>query len=198
MKRMPSGDLSEYLELSDLVDFDHPTVTKLAKSVADISELYTVRNAFEIVRDSYPHTFDIGGQGIAVSASDVIRLGHGFCFAKSHLLAALLRYNGIPAGFCYQRIRRDNGSHILHGFNAARVCDRWIVFDARGNNDRVEVVFNLDSDMRAFQTDTQNGELDYEQIFSRPDRGVINALRSTGDPDRFIEVVPGKVADADD
>ncbi|WP_338430147.1 transglutaminase domain-containing protein [Synechococcus elongatus] len=31
----------------------------------------------------------------------------GYCYAKSHLLVALLRACSIPAGFCYQRLSFD-------------------------------------------------------------------------------------------
>lgn len=49
---------------------------------------------------------------------------HGICFAKSHLLAALLRCKSIPAGFCYQKLILDDETapvliyhekEVLHG-----------------------------------------------------------------------------------
>jgi len=36
---------------------------------------------------------------VTCKASDVLIYGTGYCYAKSHLLAALLRANAIPAGF---------------------------------------------------------------------------------------------------
>ncbi|MBI2949982.1 MAG: hypothetical protein HYY23_20300 [Verrucomicrobia bacterium] len=41
----------------------------------------------------------------------------GFCYAKSHLLAALLRARGIPAALCYQRLAFDaaGSAFCLHG-----------------------------------------------------------------------------------
>jgi Transglutaminase-like superfamily len=50
------------------------------------------------------HSYDIGASEVSVSASDVIHHGHGICFAKAHLLAALLRSNAIPAGLCYRNL----------------------------------------------------------------------------------------------
>jgi len=44
---------------------------------------------------------------VTCSASEVLREGTGICFAKSHLLAALLRAVGIPAGLCYQVYQRS-------------------------------------------------------------------------------------------
>ena len=57
--------------------------------------------------------------------------------SKSHLLAALLRANGIPAGFCYQRLSIDDigPPFSLHGFNAVWLQEYgWYRVDARGNN----------------------------------------------------------------
>lgn len=45
-------------------------------------------------------------------ASDVLRRGTGLCFAKAHLLAALLRAVGVPCGLCYQVLRCDASSSI--------------------------------------------------------------------------------------
>ena len=65
---------------------------------------------------------------VTCRASDVLKYRTGYCFAKSHLLAALLRANQIPAGLCYQRLTIDhppvqgsidtNPPHTLHGLNA--------------------------------------------------------------------------------
>jgi transglutaminase-like putative cysteine protease len=57
---------------------------------------------------------------VTCKASDVLIHGTGYCYAKSHLLVALLRANGIPAGLCYQRltIENDGPSYCLRGLNA--------------------------------------------------------------------------------
>lgn len=98
--------MENYLENDPLININSIEVKQLADQlqleVAD--ELSAVKKAYEYVRDTFPHTFDINVQGVARSASDVINLGHGVCYAKAHLLAALLRYAGIPAGICYQRL----------------------------------------------------------------------------------------------
>lgn len=41
---------------------------------------------------------------VTCSASDVLQHRSGICYAKSNLLAALLRKEGIPTRFCYQRL----------------------------------------------------------------------------------------------
>ena len=61
-----------------------------------------IRKAYEYVRDNISHSADAGEDEVTCSAGEVFEAGHGICFAKSHLLAALLRAKSIPAGFCFQ------------------------------------------------------------------------------------------------
>jgi transglutaminase-like putative cysteine protease len=171
------GPAEDYLRCTDLVDFDDPAVSRLAGSVAGGGETDMLRRSFELVRDRFPHSMDAGAEEVACSASDVARLGHGLCYAKSHLLAALLRHNGIPAGFCYQRFVSERGGFVLHGLNAALVNGSWVRLDARGNNDNVRVAFDTGHDMLAYPADESIGERDYPVVFPRPDGGVIQTLR---------------------
>ncbi|MCD7809309.1 MAG: transglutaminase-like domain-containing protein [Erysipelotrichaceae bacterium] len=60
------------------------------------------------MRDNISHSADINEDIITISASQVLVEGHGTCFAKSHLLAALLRCKSIPTGFCYQKLILDD------------------------------------------------------------------------------------------
>ena len=124
------GGIEEFLASSEIIDCDHPAVKRLAAELRCQTELQTIRAAYETVRDRYPHSYDIGAEEVSVSASDVIRHGHGICFAKSHLLAAVLRACGIPAALCYQRLRYsedDPGRTCLHGLNAVWLdhIHRW-------------------------------------------------------------------------
>ena len=79
------------------------------------------KSCFEWVRDEIKHSWDYKKNPVTCKASDVLKHGTGYCFAKSHLLAALLRANSIPAGLCYERlsIHDDGAPYSLHGFNAA-------------------------------------------------------------------------------
>lgn len=45
----------------------------------------------EYVRDKVSHSADINEDILTCAASEVLKAGHGICFAKAHLLAALLR-----------------------------------------------------------------------------------------------------------
>lgn len=100
------ADIEKYLESSDIINYT-------AKSIADLSEsLFTkskdsidyIKNVYEYVRDRISHPAEAGEDVVTCSASEVLAAGHGICFAKSHLLAALLRRKGIPCGFCYQKL----------------------------------------------------------------------------------------------
>ncbi len=130
--------MEEYLKSTEIIDWQHPQILSKAKELAAGRENPTAiaRSCFEWVRDKIKHIGDYNIQEVACSATEVLRSGSGICYAKSHLLAALLRANSIPAGFCYQRLSRDdNGpSFCLHGLNAVRLSEfGWYRIDPRGN-----------------------------------------------------------------
>ena len=119
---MYTAEIKEYLKCDDVVDFDKPEVKALADKLFAEAEGGTdfVRRAYEYVRDTFPHSADINADEIAVSASDVLKTGHGICHAKAHLLAAILRSQGVPTGFCYQKLILDDDAapvYISHGLN---------------------------------------------------------------------------------
>ncbi len=70
---------------------------------------------------------------VTLRASEVPSQGTGYYYAKSHLLAALLRANGLPAALCYQRLTiTDVPPFCLHGLNAAYLPKwGWYRPDAR-------------------------------------------------------------------
>ncbi len=104
-----SSKLSDYLVADEIVDSQHPAVqTKAQTIVAGVaSDIEKARLLFEWVRNEIPHSKDIASDAVTCSASEVLRAVTGICYAKSHLLAAFLRGVGIPAGFCYQVLKRD-------------------------------------------------------------------------------------------
>ena len=90
--------------------------------------------AYEYVRDMISHSADISADTVTCSASEVLKAGHGICFAKSHLLAAILRSKSVPAGFCYQKLILDDETApvlIYHGLNGVylRECLRSELWD---------------------------------------------------------------------
>ena len=174
-------DVLPFLTPSAAIDIEHPSVRRLAKSVCGGHELATVQAAYELVRDQFAHTYDIGAAEISVSASDVIRYGHGICFAKAHLLAGLLRANGIPAGLCYQKLVRDDNPRAtcLHGLNAVWLAGKWHRLDPRGNKPSTAWPFDPGCERLAYGIDVMRGERDYHDVLAEPLPCVLTVLRDS-------------------
>lgn len=114
--------IEEYIKEDEIIDYSNEMIVKLAEELYEQSgnETEYIRAAYEYVRDHISHSADINEDIITCSASEVLKEGHGICFAKSHLLAALLRYKSIPTGFCYQKLILDDETApvlIYHGLN---------------------------------------------------------------------------------
>ncbi len=168
----PPTRMKTYLEFSDHIDWQHPDILALARQLAGGSDDDTqiARACFHWVRDHIKHSADHRLDHTTCRASEVLQRGHGFCYAKSHLLAALLRANGIPAGLCYQRLSiDDNGApYCLHGLNAVHLKDHgWYRIDARGNKPGVDAQFEPPRERLAFALNDEN-ECDFPEIWARP------------------------------
>ena len=96
-----SNNISDYLQSSDIINFQNQSVNQLAQKLYQQASKETdfIKLAYEYVRDNIPHSADINAEGVPCTASDVLEAGHGICFAQSHLLAALLRAKSVPCGF---------------------------------------------------------------------------------------------------
>jgi transglutaminase-like putative cysteine protease len=172
----------EYLEATEIIDWQHSSILELAKKIAkeNKTEIAIARASFEWVRDNIQHSSDYQRNPVTCRASDVLKHRTGYCFAKSHLLAALLRANGIPAGFCYQRlsVRDDGEPYSLHGYNAIYLTDfGWYRVDARGNREGINAQFVPPKEQLAYQIKLL-GEADFQNILAQPLRVVIQALQS--------------------
>lgn len=173
--------MNEYLQTSPTIDWQHPLILEAAKELACRSGVRfgTARNCFEFVRDEIRHSGDFQLNPVTCRASDVLEAGTGFCFAKSHLLAALLRANGIPAGFCYQRLLLDetSGRYGLHGLNTLYLdAYGWLRVDARGNKPGVTAEF-IPPDERLAYTLAANGERDLPGNHAEPLPEVLDLLK---------------------
>ncbi|HKX31600.1 MAG TPA: transglutaminase family protein, partial [Blastocatellia bacterium] len=159
---------------------------------AEPEPLRTARRCFEWVRDEIRHTYDYGLTQVTCRASEVLEAGTGICYAKSHLLAALLRANSIPAGFCYQRLSLDDRGErfCLHGLNALFVPEiGWYRVDARGNKPEVDAQFCPPVERLAFRI-TMDQEADLPEIWPDPLPVVIEALQSSPTCDRLWGRLP--------
>jgi transglutaminase-like putative cysteine protease len=179
-----SSNLSDYLAASEIIDYKDSRIQTLGDRISNNtnSEIELALKLYEYVRDAIAHSWDIRSSVVTYKASQVLQHGHGLCFAKSHLLAALLRYLNIPTGFCYQKLVFDDenpGCFTLHGLNAIYLesLKKWIRVDARGNKPGVQAEFSLDREVLAFPIRTDWHEIDFPIIFARPDRQVIDCLQ---------------------
>ncbi len=171
--------MDKYLRSTEIIDWQTPAVLHRARGLAaDVSgPVEIARACFEWVRDSIRHSGDHEATVTTCRASEVLEEATGWCFAKSHLLAALLRTNGIPAGLCYQRLRRDDGNGFtLHGLNALHLPEvGWYRVDARGNKPGVDAQFCPPEEKLAWPPQ-EDGEFDFPEIWPDPAPLVVECL----------------------
>lgn len=180
--------MQTYLVASPYVDFDHPRVAAQAQALAQglsgaSSACALVQRCFEFVRDDIKHSADFKLNPVTCKASDVLRHQTGYCYAKSHLLAALLRANGIPAGLCYQRLSvgEHGAPYCLHGLNAVYLPEfGWYRLDARGNKPGVNAQFTPPQEALAFALQDDQ-ERDLPEIWAEPLPIVTQALQAYDD-----------------
>lgn len=185
---------SPYLAATPIIDHQTPAVRQLALELAagETDPFTVARRCFEWVRDRVKHSSDYQMNPVTCSASEVLAAGTGYCYAKSHLLAALLRANGIPAGLCYQRLSIDgNGPPFcLHGLNAVLLPGiGWYRMDARGNRADVQAEFTPPTERLAFPIQLE-GEFNLPTIYAEPLPDVVNTLQTYNTWDAVLENLP--------
>ena len=196
--------MEKYLEASEYIDWQDNDVLKKAQQLAQSAQqaqesqagqshqLAVAKVCFEYVRDEIKHSSDYKLNPVTCKASDELQHGTGYCYAKSHLLAALLRANNIPAGLCYQRltIGGDKPPFCLHGLNAIYLDDfGWYRVDPRGNKAGVEAEFCPPLEKLAFPIVTK-GEDDLPEIWHQPLPVIVNALQMDKDYQYALEHLP--------
>lgn len=219
--------IEAFLEATDIVDHDDRQLSALARRLSlGRTDVPAIRKIYHWVRDEVPHTADLlsdpeaaaefdGPPPVTCTASEVHDWGTGICYAKSHLLAALLRAAGVPAGFCYQRLKKDapHEGFELHGLNAVWVDPwrRWVRLDARGNrpalppDDRfaaerpaIDAQFTPTGTQLAFFPDASLGEKDDRRIFADPLPDVVDALMTYETLDDLWPNLPSELPDPAD
>ena len=186
--RCESSSLDDYLEETEVVDYSHFSIKDIAAELYSQSsnEIEFIKSAFEFVRDHISHSWDIQSSRITCRASEVLLFKEGICYAKSNLLCALLRHQGIPAGFCYQRLTLgdtpDTG-YVIHALNAVylRSIGKWIRLDARGNKLGVDAQFSLEVEKLAFPIREEYDEVDYPVIYKTPNTKTTTVLLENSD-----------------
>lgn len=186
--------MKNYLKETDIVDFSDPEVSRLALNLSDgcASDLEVAKNCFLYVRDMIRHTGDHQDTVTTLKASEVLKYKTGWCYAKSHLLAALLRSNGIPTGFAYQRLycsEYKKDIYCLHGLNVIYLKEfGWYRVDARGNKAGVQAEFEPPLESLAF--DLEKGEMNVDGIFEDPLDSVVKALKTNRTYEEMINNFP--------
>lgn len=186
--------MNPYLATSKYINFDHPIVSAKAAELAEgvSSQLELVKRCFEFVRDDIKHSVDFMLNPVTCKASDVLRHGTGYCYAKSHLLAALLRANKVPTGLCYQRLSvgEQGAPYCLHGLNAVYLEHYgWYRIDARGNKPGVNAVFSPPIEALAFSL-RDPMERDLPEIWAESLPCVIDALESQPSVEQVLLNLP--------
>jgi transglutaminase-like putative cysteine protease len=182
--------IGAYLASDTWIDTADPHVARVAHGFT------TPQEAYHFVRDHIAHSYDIRASEVTATAPEVLAVGHGICYAKAHLLAALLRAMGIPAGLAYQRLVLFDDpadGYSLHAVNTVYLADedRWVRVDARGNKPGVFAEFSVTEERLAFPVRPELGEVDYPWNFATPPEAIQRFYNQPGDiSDLYARCLP--------
>ena len=182
--------MHKYLQATQVIDYHDSTIQTLAKHLTQHckDDTQIAKNCFEYVRDNIHHSGDYKDDITTSTASEVLKHKAGWCYAKAFLLAALLRANNIPAGFCYQRLSCSEYKpdiYCLHGLNWVYLKEHgWYRVDARGNKEGVDAQFTPPVEKLAFALGEH--EFDLNDNLSEPLPIIIETLRKYNTYDEMI------------
>jgi transglutaminase-like putative cysteine protease len=187
--------IPDFLRPTPYIDHEHAAVRALveARGWRGVDPVSAARAAFAFVRDEVHHSCDANSRRVTRTASDALIHREGLCFAKSHLLVAVLRHLGLPSGLAYQRLTKGDGpesGYVVHGLATVLLDQRWIRLDARGNKPGVKSEFSLVDERLAFTIRPELSELDYEKNFSDVHPAVARALESGTDLHEILDRLP--------
>lgn len=178
-----STNLDDYLLELDEVNYSEPIIKRKADELfnSNQTEIEKANVAFEFVRDKIAHSWDIQSKQVTCNASEVLDFKEGICYAKSHLFASLLRSQGIPTGFCYQRLMlfdTPEKGYCIHALNAAyfKSLNKWVRLDARGNKKGIDAQFSIEEEKLAFPINEDLDEKDYPVIYAKPHPKTVAVL----------------------
>ena len=174
--------LDKYLKETKIINFSNNEIKKLALelSIDCKTDEEIAKNVFLYVRDKIRHVGDYKLNINTCKASDVLKQKAGWCYSKSHLVAALLRANNIPTALIYQRLscsEYEEGIFCLHGLNAVYLKDfGWYRFDVRGNKKNIDAQFNPPFEKLAFEI--QENEYGLEEKYVEPLVCIVDFLET--------------------
>ena len=193
-------DLTPYLREHPYVDYTAENLRQCASALFGgiDDDVEKARIAYHFVRDQIPHSFDCQAQVITARASAVLRHRTGICHAKANLLAALLRSQGVPVGFCFQHLTLlddDSMGYCVHCYNAIYLDHRWIRVDARGNTNGISAAFSLGEPVLAFPPRSEYDEYTWDGIFATPHMATMAALDRSNCLQDVREGLPNHIDD---
>jgi len=183
--------VTPYLACSPVIACTDPAIrTRARELIRETSTEYEqIENLYSYVRDKISHSVDAGKPQLIWRTREVMAAGHALCFVKSHLFVSLCRSVGIPAGLCYQRLKKEDTTYVLHGLAAVRLEDdeRWIRLDPRGNTHGVDARFNPYGDEQiAYPNIDEPGQWLDTHMYSEPWDVVMHLLQISPDVPSFI------------
>lgn len=198
---MPNID--RFLETNQYVDYNDEKIQQKASELfaVPMTDIEKVKKAYEFVRDEIPHSFDCDAKVITAKASDVLTYKTGICHAKANLLAALLRSQGIPTGFCFQHITLfsdDSMGYCVHAYNAVYLDGKWVKLDARGNKPGVNAQFSLQEPILAYTNRKEYDEYFWKGIYANPQLATMRMLKSAKSLQDILENIPDKLTEEPD
>lgn len=180
---------TEFLQETYDVNYEAESIQQKAAELffPEMNEKEKIEAAYLFVRDKVSHSWDIQGETVTRRASEVLKYHEGICWSKSHLLAALLRSEGIPCGFCYQRLtlfEEPADGYCIHALNAVFLADedKWLRLDARGNKPGIDAQFFTDKEQLAFNVEETKDERNYPGIYADPPAELLDILDRHEDP----------------
>ncbi len=195
--QIESQQLEDYLkEIPNLIEFHSPLVSEKIKAIQakTSNKKEQAELAFKIARDEIAHSFDSQNLRVSISAEETLKNKDGICFAKAHLLAALLRGLEIPTGFCYQRVLKKGNiesGYALHGLNAVYLKEiGWFRVDPRGNKEGINSQFTTDVEQLAYPIRKELGEIDYLKVLTNPLPSVITAMKNSANTQELFDKRP--------
>lgn len=203
MKPQNDPQLALFLAADPYVDFHDPRIRACAASLfrPEMDPTEKARAAYEFVRDQIPHSFDCNAAVITARASQVLKYKTGICHAKSNLLAALLRSQEIPTGFCFARItlvEDDSLGYCVHAFNAVWLQGTWVKLDARGNKEGINAQFSLEEPLLAYLSRPSYDEYFFPGIYAHPHAPTMAMLEQAKSLQDIMDNIPDMVTEPPD
>lgn len=176
----------KFLAEDDYVDYYDIMVVREAQqaTLKCTTDEERAKALYEFVRDDIEHAYNIDSIAIPFRASTTVKARVGTDDSKAILLAALLRYYKIPAGFCYQYLTvadDEKNGYYMHCYNAIYLNGKWIKVDACGRKNGQKTSFHTITPSLAFTPRETYGEYNVKGIYANPNMAAIRVIEQADD-----------------